>query len=83
MRLNVDGAWIGRVPNLAICEWDVRHELMLMHCDEQWNVVGVQGWNAPGAAPPKSVAEVVALAERYYRGLGSAWVHVAPFGDRA
>jgi hypothetical protein len=83
LQLNVDGTWIGRVPHLAICEWDVRSELMLMHCDERWNVIGVQAWNALGAAAPETVAEVVDQAGRYYRGLESAWVYVAPYKGRA
>jgi hypothetical protein len=78
LQLNVGGEWIGRVPRLAICEWDVRPELLLLHCDESWNVLGVQGWNAPGVRQPSTVPEVVAVVERYYQGLQPNWIYVKP-----
>ena len=73
LRLNVDGEWLGRVPRLAICEWDQGPILMLFHCDEQWNSLGVQGFERPGPARLRSVADVMHRAERYYPGITGRW----------
>jgi hypothetical protein len=72
--LIVGGVRLGRVPRLAICEWDYRPILMLFHCDDEWNSLGVQGWEMPSPNRPRTVADVVAQTERYYPGLGAAWV---------
>jgi hypothetical protein len=41
----VDGKLLGRVPCLALCQNVApdEDEIMLFHCDEQWNAVGVSG----------------------------------------
>jgi hypothetical protein len=46
---------------------------MLFHCDANWDVVGVQAWNAPGIVKPASVQEIKDHAERYYAGVASKW----------
>jgi hypothetical protein len=74
LRLNVGGEWLGRVPRLAICEWDHRPILMLFHCDDQWNSLGVQGWERPDPMRPRTVAEVMQRAERYYPGIAGRWI---------
>ena len=76
LRLNVGGKWLGRVPRLAICEWDFKPELVLLHCDDSWNVLGLQGWNAPDVHGPETIAEVIAAAEKYYEGLQSHWIYL-------
>ena len=76
LRLNVDGQWLGRVPRLAICAFGSSQELIVLHCDESWVVLGLQGWNAPGIQRPGSIAEVISHVERYYQGLEARWVVV-------
>jgi hypothetical protein len=53
---------------------------MLIHCDESWDIIGVQAWNAPGVEPITTVAAMKAQAERYYEGLIASWKEV-PSGD--
>lgn len=76
LRLNVGGQWLGRVPRLAICAFGGGPELVVLHCDDSWAVLGIQGWNALGVQSPTSVAEVMSRVERYYQGLEGRWVLV-------
>ena len=77
LRLNVDGKWLGRVARLAICEWDYRPVLMLFHCDEQWNSLGVQAFEKPGSDRPRTVADVMERSQRYYPGIADRWILLA------
>lgn len=74
LNLNVGGKWLGRVPRLAICEWDYRPILMLFHCDDEWNSLGVQAWERPSPDRPRTVAEVIDRTDRYYPGLRAGWI---------
>jgi hypothetical protein len=47
---------------------------MVLHCDESWAVLGVQGWNASGVQRPETVAEVISDFGQYYQGLEARWV---------
>ena len=71
---------VGRVPKLAICSQRNEEGLLLVHCDESWEPVGLQAWNAPGVARIMTVAAMKAEAERFYEGLMSSWQEV-PSGD--
>src|SRR5580700_414603 len=64
--LFVDGKELGRVPCLAICENKKLSEVLLFHCDREWNTLGC-------SAHP-SVAEAKARAERIYAGISTRWV---------
>ena len=64
--LFVDGKELGRVPCLAICENKKLSEVLLFHCDSEWNTL------ACSAHP--SVAEAKAIAERIYAGISARWV---------
>jgi hypothetical protein len=74
LQLKVGGEWLGRVPRLAICEWDYRPILMLFFCDEQWNSLGVQGLERPGPTRPRPVADLMLRAELYYPGIATRWI---------
>ena len=65
--LNVGGEWLGRVAQLAICQNLDEVEVMVFHCDRDWNVLGV-------AAGYNSIDEAKAKTERSYRGLSPKWV---------
>jgi hypothetical protein len=65
----VDGEVLGRVPALAICQNYKAREVLLFHCDENWNVIG-------GAEYP-SVEAAKARAEKRYPGSGRHWMFVA------
>lgn len=67
---------IGAVPNLAICKPHDEPGLLLLHCDESWDIVGLQGWSVPIT----TVAAMKQQAERYYVGLMPSWKDV-PSGD--
>jgi hypothetical protein len=64
--LFVDGKELGQVPCLAICENKKLSEVLLFHCDSEWNRLGC-------SAHP-SVAEAKARAERIYVGISARWV---------
>lgn len=64
---------VGPVPGLAICRDPQMKELLLLHCDEKWSVVGGQIWNAPDQPPVTTVEEVKSRAENYYSGISSKW----------
>jgi hypothetical protein len=63
--LFVDGKEIEPVPCLAVCQNLEDREILLLHCDREWRVLGV-------AAYP-SAAEAKRKAERIYPGLSSRW----------
>src|SRR5438128_1104851 len=53
---------------------DDQDELFLLHCDDNWNVLGIQAWNAiddPDVATPN---DVKTRAENYYAGISSQWI---------
>ena len=68
------GKRVGPVPCLAICRDPNLKELLLLHCDENWNVLGGEIWNAPDRPPVTTVEEVKVRAENAYAGVTSKWV---------
>lgn len=73
LQLYVDGTRLGAVPRLAIGENLDDAELLLLHCDDSWNVLGVQAWNAVAGSIVESVGDVKARAEKYYVGITEKW----------
>jgi hypothetical protein len=71
--LYVNGVRLGAVPCLAICESFDTDELSLLHCDEEWDIKGIQAWRR-SADDVSSVEEVKRRAERYYAGISSKWL---------
>jgi hypothetical protein len=65
--LFVDGQLLGQVPRLAICQNIDETELMVFHCDDNWNVLGV-------AAGIYTMADAKAKVERSYQGIASKWI---------
>lgn len=65
---------VGRVPRLAICQEFDEGKFLLVHCSEDWEVLGIQAWNGPIAEKVFSVDDVKRKAEHYYTGLSSKWV---------
>ena len=76
LSLYVDGVRLGPVPNLAICQPHTERGLLLMHCDADWRLLGVQAWNAADVAPVTTVDEMIEVADRYYAGLKAHWIRV-------
>jgi len=72
--LYVNGVRLGAVPCLAICESFDRDEISLLHCDEEWDVEGIQAWRRSASADVSSVEEIKKRAERYYSGISSKWL---------
>jgi len=71
--LYVNEARLAAVPCLAIGESFDGDELFLLHCDEEWDVGGIQAWKkAEGRI--SSVEEVKSRAEKYYAGISSKWI---------
>lgn len=60
-----DGKEVGPVPRLAICRGD-DNEVLLLHCDRRWNVLGMAG-GYPNIKAAKR------RAERIYPGISAAW----------
>ena len=74
----VDGKLLGRVPCLALCQNVApdEDEIMLFHCDEQWNAVGVSGGET-------DLPAAKANAEITYRGIAAKWVDVSVSSEEA
>lgn len=74
--LHVDGRHVGRVRRLAVClALGEDSEALLLHCDEEWNVMGADGG--------KSVQALMARAESNYPGVSNRWVDVNTSIERA
>jgi hypothetical protein len=65
----VGGEPIGRVPRLAIAQNEDEVEVLLLYCDEQWQVLG--------AAYYPTMQTAIDVAELAYRGSTQKWQHVA------
>jgi len=65
---------VGPVSHLAICRNPDMKELLLFHCDKNWNVLGAQIWNAPDRSTVTSIEEVKHRAEKFYTGVSSKWI---------
>ena len=65
----VGGEPIGRVPRLAIAQNEDEVEVLLLYCDEQWQVLG--------AAYYLTVQTAIDGAELAYRASKQKWQHVA------
>jgi hypothetical protein len=77
LHLYSGGDSVGPVPYLAICKPHSDPGLFLLHCDESWNIVGLQAWNAPGVERILTVEDMKSQAERFYEGLMQSWTSVA------
>jgi hypothetical protein len=64
--LYVKGKELGPVPCLAISQPVDGTEILLMHCDRAWNIIGVSEYN--------SVPEAEQRAEQIYSGISACWV---------
>ena len=63
--LYVDGKELGPVPRLALSQL-AEAEVLLAHCDDGWEVLGVAGY--------PSVVQAKKRAERIYPGVSACWV---------
>lgn len=73
LNLYVNDKRLNAVPCLAICENVDDGELLLFHCDENWNVLGIQAWNGPGSSDVTSIDDVKRRAEDFYTGISAKW----------
>src|SRR5260370_17562817 len=64
--LYVDGKELGAVHCLVICQTLNASDVLLFHCDSEWEVLGTASYN--------SVAEAKSRAELIYHGASSCWV---------
>jgi hypothetical protein len=64
--LFVDGKELDRAPCLAICQKLNEADVLLFHCDSEWEVLGAGGY--------PSVADAKGRAERIYPGVSGCWV---------
>jgi len=72
----VGGKVLGPVPRLAICQNIGETELMVFHCDNEWNVLGVAGGHI-------GVEEAKESVERSYHGLKDKWVDTGVTEEQA
>ncbi len=63
--LNVDGKWLGKVPQLAICRDIETNEYQLAHCNEEWECLCA-------VELEKTIHELQKVAEKHYRGINNA-----------
>jgi len=59
-----DDKEVGPVPRLALAHGG-RGDILLVHCDRRWNVIGFSGH--------PTMREAKADAERFYPGISKAW----------
>jgi hypothetical protein len=71
--LYVNEERLGPVPCLAICESFDGNELLLLHCDAEWDVRGIQAWKKAERVI-NSIEELKSRAEKYYAGISSKWI---------
>jgi len=64
--LYVDGKLLGAVPRLALCQNFDASDVMMFHCDDEWNVLGSSGGPNLEAARES--------AERAYAGISAKWI---------
>ena len=69
-KLFVGDELLGAVPRLALCQniSGPVGNVLLFHCNDQWEVLGVSGG--------PTVEDAKAVAERAYEGITSKWVHM-------
>jgi len=58
---------VGPVPGLAICHDAKKDRFLLLHCDENWDVLGI--------ARKESAANAKTSAERAYPGVSALWAN--------
>jgi hypothetical protein len=64
--LYVGGKLQGEVPCLAICKYRDHNEVLLFHCDNDWNSQGV--------SVHATVSEAMSRAEQMYDGISRNWI---------
>lgn len=64
---------VGRVPHIAIVQKQDSADMLVVYCDIDWNIVGVQAWNAPDGKRVQSVEQAQEIVERYYRNSLGKW----------
>lgn len=72
----IDCLPLGPVPRLAICQDLGEPEIMIIHCDDDWDMKGVFGGYS-------SVEEAKSAAERSYGGLLDKWIDTSFTEDQA
>ena len=73
LRLFAGEERIGRVPRLALGQKPASPDIVILHCDSDWNVLAVQVWNVPGGKRMQSVEEAKQIVESFYRGSTERW----------
>lgn len=61
----VEDKIIDPVPRLAICRNLYDDDILLLHCDDEWNVLGAGGYG--------TVEKARARAETAYKGIDGKW----------
>jgi len=75
-KLFVDGILLEKVPRLAVAlNLGMDLGAMLLHCDSDWNVLGVSG--------TPTVAATKTKAEENYPGVGARWIDIDTSVDAA
>src|SRR5579862_1581196 len=74
--LDVDGRWLGAVPNLAICQEFETRKYAVQHCTEEWEPVGI-------AAGFASLNEAKRRIENSYHGISAKWIEAPVTFDEA
>jgi hypothetical protein len=74
--LFVGGTELGPVPCLAITEELKSGEISLLHCDQDWDVLGLGG-------NYQSIEQAKAKAERIYRGVTAHWIETGVSAEEA
>jgi hypothetical protein len=64
--LFVDGKEVGPVPCLAICQNLQDPEILLMHCDREWTVLGIAAYDSVTTAKDR--------AAHIYLGVSTHWI---------
>ena len=73
LNLYANGEKIGPCPRLIIAQHIENKDFLLLHCTQDWNILGIQVWNGPHVNSPRNISDVMKLAKKYYDGISSKW----------
>ena len=83
LHLYVGETRLGSVPRLALGEDLKTGEIMLLHCDDDWEIIAIQPLGKIEADRTAALAAARERVEEYYEGISRLWVEHGSSSDEA